>query len=448
MSKITPSFLTTPLLEATKNDGTRKDVKSTEDVRSRNSHDAPKNSNFVSVVNSSSDGNNITPIFEDTPLHEEDASNFEDHEVMEYCNFNRKVEDTLRFVAMLGMVGIGLLVMAIIFLWPAATIFVWRIATPTIRSFLSKMGLIALAEAIHISALVFVDFPYLYLHRKLFLPIRILLMPLLNFIVKSEGVRENATTWYNDCSKLPPTSLPTNNSCQVKISPILAALKSSARRDIKRKLRIYRARGITCRTRHSDHLSLQHDIPIIWNHEKRCSTRIESGPAPGGAGSQGPTTTSTTNASSPSVLEEFIKRFLMVFLISHAYVDRYYDSRGQFCALGMFVLCDRVYINNMYFCRDTEFQSGIWQYHHIRALLRATILASENERKIEFVNFYHHQDYAKKLAGALAADNNEKGLMKALFPFSFYREAPLSVIGIEIDLSEMDNVVTPIRKQN
>lgn len=100
-------------------------------------------------------------------------------------------------------------------------------------------------EAVHFLSLLYVDFRYLYVHRKLVWSIWILLMPLVNCIVKSEAIREEgATIWYNDC-RVFPTVRRTDTTSPAKaaqatcihISSILQMFNHSIRKDIKQMLR-------------------------------------------------------------------------------------------------------------------------------------------------------------------------------------------------------------------
>ncbi|KAG7365849.1 hypothetical protein IV203_028519 [Nitzschia inconspicua] len=334
--------------------------------------------------------------------------------------YGGSMDTIFRTGAMLGMITLGLSVVLAIFFWPLVV--TWKYLPPMPLGF--RLLATVMVECLHLLALVLLDVPYLYLHRKLALPIRVPVMPLLNFIVKSEAIREGSTPWYNDCKDfIKPTLRRMENETTVlaDVTPLLTQFKNTVRKDIRKKLRIYQQHEISCRTSHSDYLSLYRDIPIIWDHERQC---CQSG----------------SNDSLGNVLDEFFKRFLIIFLVSNAYIDRYYDEDGNLCALGMFVACHQVYINNMYFCKESAKSYGIWQYHHVRGLLRAVIayhagLDSGNSTPtIEYINFYHHQDFAKRLAGAVAADITDNALMMQLFPFRLYSEPPKSVIDTGIDL--------------
>lgn len=67
--------------------------------------------------------------------------------------------------------------------------------------------------------------------------------------------------------------------------------------------------------------------------------------------------------------------------------------------------------------------------HHFRGLLRAVASFPE----IEYINFQVHQGYAKRLAGAVAADYRDDELLSHLYPFALYKHPPSSIIDLEIE---------------
>lgn len=147
-----------------------------------------------------------------------------------------------------------------------------------------------------------------------------------------------------------------------------------------------------------------------------------------------------TDVPMTDLLDAFVSRFLCIFLIPCAYLDRYYDSEGRLVAMGMFVACRRTLINHMYFSIDDPSisSSGIWQYNHIRGFLRACMAHinsnQEEAEGIDYINFFHHQDFAKQQAGAQPANVNDQDLMRDLFPFGLYREPPPRAIKVQMNL--------------
>ena len=318
-------------------------------------------------------------------------------------------KDLIRGMATLGLVSAGLFVVMFIFFWPLC----FMTAT-------APFWVIMMLQSVHLVALVHIPYPYLYIYRKICYPIRMLLMPLVQEVAKGESIREKEITWYNKCDRLPQTN---------DIKVLLKAFKYSIRRDLKQKLNLFFQRGITTMTTHSDYLSLKEDIPILWQHEKRA-----------------------VRGTDKSAVEEFIKHFLVVFLTSNAYIDRYYDKGGNICALGLFVQSKKVLINFLYFCLEEESQSGIWQCksnhrflgsvslmsvshvgyltdNHLRGLLRAV---SASPQQVEYINFQVHQNYAKRLAGAIGADHKDGLLLGKLYPFAFFKEPSENIIQIQI----------------
>lgn len=369
-------------------------------------------------------------------------------------------EDMIRLLAMLSLVLVGLSVVLVIFLWPMLILLPIRLSDLRHHVSLQRQPERAIIleccgfQLLHLLALIYIEFPYLYIHRKLLLPIRILLMPLVNLIAKSEAIRENTPTWYNDCSKL---LLDTTNDVDAfssnhnNLSPfrkLLQSFKSSIRKDIRQKLRLFQNQGITIESIHSDYLSIRTDIPIIWEHECR-------------------TVAASSSNSSSSVLEEFVKRFLIVFMVPHAFLDRYMDAQtGKVVAIGLFVQTGSTTVTNfVYFCKATHSRCGIWQYHHLRGLYRAMRACSsasslssgsnmpagddtDNDdcdcNQLRYINFQVHQDYAKQLAGCQRAECTDVELMNQLYPISFYRQPSLFLQDLKIPLDEIE----PSQQQN
>jgi hypothetical protein len=282
------------------------------------------------------------------------------------------------------------------FLWPL--LLVLRLEWPWVVAL--ELG--------HLLGMLWLPHSYLYLHRKAFLPLRRLLMPLVLLIAKLESIREKEATWYNSTDEFSRSEVILS---QHDVKVLLASMKRSVRRDLTKKLRLFHDAGITTCTRHSDYLSLVTDVPIIWSHEHRKVAADES--------------------SSP--LAEFIKRFLVMFLTSNAYIDRYYDRDGNLCALSLFSgVNEKIYLCFMYFCSQDHARSGIWQYNHLRGLLRAIVSGNYN-----YINFFVHQSFAKQLAGASPADYKDTELLHHLYPFGFFREPPEDVIELKLDLANV-----------
>ena len=91
----------------------------------------------------------------------------------------------------------------------------------------------------------------------------------------------------------------------------------------------------------------------------------------------------------------------------------------------------------MYFCKSEDKLSGIWCFQHIRMMMRLAGHSSSEEdsnntiaensqplleqRRLKYVNFHVHQDFAKKCIGAKNASFTASELMAALYPLKFFR---------------------------
>jgi hypothetical protein len=172
-------------------------------------------------------------------------------------------------------------------------------------------------------------------------------------------------------------------------------------------LAIYQQRGITNHTRHSDWFSMKEDLAVIMDHERK-----------------------KVKGTSKSLAEEFIKRFLIIFLCTDGYSNRYTDRDGQLCAINFFVRQGNVLQSLMYFCIEKEDQSGIWMFNHLLTRLRAAAASD----CIEYVNYQIHQSYTKKCAGDRAAEFDDSNLMDALYPFRFFEALPDHIIQLKLGL--------------
>ena len=270
---------------------------------------------------------------------------------------NTTIRNITRTASLLGLVLTGLFVVFLMFLWP---LFIHPPISIGAWIILLRVPLLAA----HISLLIFCD-PYLYIHRKALYPIRYLVMPLVIEIAKSEAIKEDTATWYVPTNDLPATDDP---------KELLQSFPKRVRREIKRKLKNYDRRGIRTSTEHSDHLSLYRDVPVLIDHERK-----------------------SVRGTDKSFVAEFIKRFLVIFLTTSGYIDRYYgppidnngtcsddadhnvETNGKPIALSLFVGQGKVLHTLMYFCKEEENESGIWFYQHFRMILRAAAAFNANE---------------------------------------------------------------------
>ena len=98
--------------------------------------------------------------------------------------------------------------------------------------------------------------------------------------------------------------------------------------------------------------------------------------------------------------------------------------------------------------------SGIWCFQHIRMMMRlaqssceevSNTTSAENsqplleQRKLKYVNFQVHQDFAKKCIGAKNASFTARELMADLYPLRFFR-TPCK--GVQDTVFEYDEVIS------
>jgi len=117
----------------------------------------------------------------------------------------------------------------------------------------------------------------------------------------------------------------------------------------------------------------------------------------------------------------------------------------------------------MYFCIEKESDSGIWFYQHFRMMLRAAShtctvesQGADNwspllliaEKKIDYVNFHAHQDFAKKCVGAKAAPYNDADLLNALYPFALFKEPCENIVMAPLSVSDITRLRDRTQQKN
>jgi len=307
------------------------------------------------------------------------------------------------------MAGLGLSIVIVIFVWP---LFVSPIP------FLFRIPFII----IHISLLIFFD-PYLYIHRKICYPLRQIVMPLVVSVAKSESIGEGADTWYVAADNIPITS---------DAYELLESCPKRVRKEIRRKLRAYEKRNLKVVSKHSDYLSLWKDMPVLIDHERKVVNNSDS---------------------VSSFAEEFLKRFLVIFLGTNGFMDRYFAADAtKPVALAWFVEQDRVLHAFMYFCEEAENDSGIWFYQHFRMMLRLASHSIQDvtrttetsidspllqERRLDYLNFQVHQDFAKKCVGGSPCPCDDDDMISSLYPFAFFRDPTTQIVETTLDCQKV-----------
>jgi len=252
----------------------------------------------------------------------------------------------------------------------------------------------------------------------MFYPLRQIMMPLVISVAKSESIVEGADTWYVAADNIPITS---------DAKELIASFPKRVRKEIKRKLRAYEKHSFKVVSTHSDYLSLWKDLPVLIDHERKV----------------------VKNNDGLSFVEEFTKRFLVIFLGSNGYMDRYFTSdSSKPVAIAWFVEQGRVLHSLMYFCKEAENDSGIWFHQHFRMIQRLSSHSMSDadaeksmnsplvqERRLDYLNFQVHQDFAKKCVGGTAC--NDDDLRDSLYPFAFFRDPSSQIVETSLDCQQM-----------
>lgn len=220
---------------------------------------------------------------------------------------------------------------------------------------------------------------YLAFFRKMLLPFRRLIVPLVMQVARIESIREQEPTLFFD------TTTTTNNR------DVSDLLKSLFRKSVRRRYESMRAKfqrairheALDCETS----LNLSTVVPILWQHEQRAAA-----------------------TSGKNVLEEFIKRFLVVSIMPDGILDcYYYHQDNKLVALQLSILQDNMLHWFMYFSIDTT--CGIWFHGILLSFLRA--LQTEG---VDYVNGQVHQTESKVNAGFVACNLDDSELLSRLYP--------------------------------
>lgn len=260
----------------------------------------------------------------------------------------------------------------------------------TTGSWAPRGGLIVAAQVFHLYML-WTSTLYLSVFRRLILPIRKPIMFIVFQIAMIEAIREETPTLYLDLSTVKRSE--GGNAEQ----DLMQSFRSSVRRRYKQMEEIFRQNNI----RHvsvvsEDALNLSEVVPIMLQHERRCC-----------------------RAEGTSLVEEFLKRFLVVTMTTDAVLDLYYDENNVLCCVQLSVMQNESLHWFMYFCQDLRSRCGIWYHGILNSMLRGLHIPS-----IQYVNAQTHRTESKQMAGLLACEHTNGQLLRNLYPFGFTKATP------------------------
>ena len=130
-------------------------------------------------------------------------------------------------------------------------------------------------------------------------------------IARIEAIREETPTLYLELATV-KRGASSNDTASI----LLQSFKPSVRRRYNQVEAMYKQNKIRHESvRSEDSLNLQQVAPIMLEHERRCC-----------------------QADGKNLIEEFIKRFLVVTMTTNAILDLYYDEHDTLCCLQLSVL--------------------------------------------------------------------------------------------------------------
>ena len=282
------------------------------------------------------------------------------------------------------LLGVGLILVTM--LWPTFLCF-----------YINKDGAAAsywvafgLANAVHLY-LLYTDSCHVFIHQFIWLPVRRLLAPLVMWVAKIESIREKTPTMYQLMKRDDDLTMSRN-----------------VRRRYRKMEQIFRESGLRHEAVSIDQsgVSFSQLLPILWEHQLRSCPN--------------------------NVVEEFIKRFLVVALMPDGLFDLYYENRELVAFQFSMRQGPAVLHWFMYFCRTRCAQQGIW-FHGIRlAMKRGQMIAAEPGNDNCFINAQVHQTQSKQNAGLETADHTNESLLSQLYPFSFSTAIPREVAQVKL----------------
>ena len=256
--------------------------------------------------------------------------------------------------------------------------------------------------------LLWTDKAHLAAYRFLTLPIRRALLPVVMFVAQRDAMKGKEDVAYlhlTDGDNIGPG----------REGFLQYYFRSNTRRSYKKTLRAFRDEGIRMESVQCESdLDLRTVCPIIWEHQKRqCQRTMDD---------------DDNNNNNNNVLEEFIKRFLIVSVVPDCVLDLFYNNQQELVAVSVDVRTGPVYYAFLYFARDAARRSGIWYYSNLHSMVRARSLPG-----VRYVNALTHHIDAKRNAGYQVSSYDDTTTMEMLFPWSRTERVPDHALKISVE---------------
>lgn len=376
-----------------------------------------------------------------------------------------KSQQLLALAAKQALVCLGVLIVFLILTWPALVVLVLLlhyilqkkqqlehyhdevvfldITTPIMSITTSSSVVVVILLCIittHIHLNLLTKHPsYLCLNRRIFLPLRIPLPPLLMLIYRSEMLREGGSTWYRDTfldAKLALRRLTRDereslryrllrrrtSTYQEITQLLLQLLPKHGRRDLTKKIRQhYYPRKISSQSVLGEYdLSTQDFYLLFWGEGRKIQSDLSKKAKTKENDNNNNNSISRLSISTRLIIiDQFLQRALILLLCPNAIIDRYYDADGKYCAMTFsyrlvnattIASADSstssndggVHLSIGYFSLPNESSSGIWHYNFLRCMLRGFISglyhelelipptsSSSSKNNVRYVNMEH-----------------------------------------------------------
>eukprot|EP00977_Amphora_coffeiformis_P013632 scaffold3608_cov183-Amphora_coffeaeformis.AAC.19 len=313
---------------------------------------------------------------------------------------NAKVHPMLVTLATFTLISLGLLLNLVTACFPMV---LWALQPSVQNSYYYAIPII-FVQCLHVW-LLWTDKAHLAAYRFLTLPIRRALLPVVMFVAKEDAMKEKENVAF--------LSFQQGNDSEIGPGKegLLQHFRSNTRRSYKKTLQTFQSEGIrVASVQCESDLDLRAVCPVIWEHQKR-SCQMDN----------------ANGSKKKNVMEEFIKRFLVVSVVPDCVLDLFYNQDQELVAVSLDVRTGPVYYAFLYFARNEARRSGIWFYSNLHSLVRARSLAG-----VTIVNAVTHHMETKRNAGFQVAPYDDTERMDALFPWSPTERIPDKALVISL----------------
>ena len=228
------------------------------------------------------------------------------------------------------------------------------------------------------------------------------------YLVKMDAIKDKedvACLCLNDIGGRDNNNSNNQNDTSVVVQDILQSFRKSVRRRYRNVLKTFRQAGIVVKSVQGERAwDLRTTVPILFQHQKR-----------------------QCQVDGNSLVDAFIKRFLVVSVVPDGILDLFYNADGELIAFQMGTRQGAVYNWFVYFCQDDARQYGIWFYGILLSMARAKSLPG-----VQWFNALYHLLDSKQMAGLQVVSHENDEMMDTLFPWLSTERMPDKALTISL----------------